>query len=153
MDDLPCDLKTLLSFDFKNLIEVISFLHRNAININVKLTTLSDKLTILMPLKDEMEAMKLQTEIHSKKISSLDETVQHYQRNFLELNASTANTNAQIEALQTKLASLETLANINNEKLAAHEQNLNNLNRVVEENIKDFEREKAKIELYHVNAI
>ena len=153
MDDLPCDLKTLLSFDFKNLIEVISFLHRNAININVKLTTLSDKLTILMPLKDDMEAMKLQTEMHSKKISALDETVQHYQRNFLELNASTANATAQIESLQTKLSSLEASSNNSNDKLASHEQNLNNLNRVVEENIKDFEREKAKMELYHVNAI
>jgi hypothetical protein len=51
------------------------------------------------------------------------------------------------------LTALETFSNISNEKLTAHEQNLNNLNRVVEENIKDFEREKAKMELYHVNAI
>ena len=153
MDDLPCDLKTLLSFDFKNLIEVISFLHRNAININVKLTSLSEKLTILTPLKDEMEAMKLQAQVHSKKIGALDETVQHYQRNFLELNAATANTATQIQSLQDKLVSLEESANASGDKLAAHEQNLNNLNRIVEENIKDFEREKAKMEQYHDNII
>ena len=146
MEDLPCDLKSVVSFDIKNLIDVLAFLHRNTLSMSLKLNSLSDKVSVLSSLKEDVDDLKLSSQVTSRKLSSIEESIQNYQRTFMEMEIKNSETLTKVNSMEGQFMEIITTASTTNDKVLSHEQNINNLNRVVEENIKEFEKEKEKIE-------
>ena len=146
MEDLPCDLKSVVSFDIKNLVEVLSFLHRNTLNMSLKLNSLSDKVSLLSCLKEDVDELKLSSEVCSRKVSSMEESLQNYQRKFLDMEVKNSEALSKVTAMEGQFMEIVATSSSTNDKVQSHEQNINNLNRVVEENIKEFEKEKEKTE-------
>ena len=146
MEDLPCDLKTVVSFDIKNLIDVLSYLHRNILSMSIKINSLSDKVSLLSSLKEDVDELKLSSQVSSRKISSIEESIQNYQRTFMDMEIKNSETLTKVNSMEGQFMEIVSTASTTNDKLQSHEQNINNLNRVVEENIKEFEKEKEKTE-------
>ena len=144
MDELPCELDKLINF--KNLSITIEFLYKNNTLLNQKMQDLTAKVNILSDIKEDVENIKIKNESLQNKmnliedsINNFSETLLKYEEKFTEFNNKISNYDTTIEFV--KNATDDCMKKVNN-----HEDNLNNLNRVVEDQIKSLEREKSNIE-------
>ena len=60
---------------------------------------------------------------------------------------------SRLERIEKLLDELNKNMKINDDKVNSHEDNLNNLNRVVENNIKEFEKEKKLLKIIKMKLI
>ena len=129
--DLPVNLDDLckFTFNFNNLIKVINYLHQNNLNLQSDLKDINQRLYAFETLKGDIEDMKIKSiniqknnETLTREISRVKDDLSKYNNHFLEINKKH-------EVFSEKIKDLEKEKN-------AHENNLNHLNEVVEENIK-----------------
>ena len=146
MDDIPIDLNKVLSLDLSNLITVINFLHQNSIGLNQKIDTLSNKINTFNELREYLESFKIKSQAQNQKIDEMKESFSNFQNSLLSFDNRMNELEQKISGINQNFEQIQTIQNANGDKMNAHEQNLNNLNRVVEEQVKNFEKEQEKSE-------
>ena len=146
MDDIPIDLNKVLSLDLSNLITVINFLHQNSIGLNQKIDTLSNKINTFNELRDDLESFKIKSQAQNQKIDEIQMSFSNFQNSLLTFDNRMNELDQKISSINQNFEQIQTIQNANGDKMNAHEQNLNNLNRVVEEQVKNFEKEQEKSE-------
>ena len=146
MDDIPIDLNKVLSLDLSNLITVINFLHQNSIGLNQKIDTLSNKINTFNELREDLESFKIKSQAQNQKIDEMKESFSNFQNSLLTFDSRMNELEQKISGINQNFEQIQTIQNANGDKMNAHEQNLNNLNRVVEEQVKNFEKEQEKSE-------
>ena len=146
MDDIPIDLNKVLSLDLSNLITVINFLHQNSIGLNQKIDTLSNKINTFNELRDDLESFKIKSQAQNQKIDEIQMSFSNFQNSLLTFDNRMNELEQKISGISQNFEQIQTIQNANGDKMNAHEQNLNNLNRVVEEQVKKFEKEQEKSE-------
>ena len=146
MDDIPIDLNKVLSLDLSNLITVINFLHQNSIGLNQKIDTLSNKINTFNELREDLESFKIKSQAQNQKIDEMKESYSNFQNSLLTFDSRMNELEQKISGINQNFEQIQTIQSANGDKMNAHEQNLNNLNRVVEEQVKNFEKEQKKNE-------
>ena len=146
MDDFPCDLNKVLSLNFDNLVKVINFLHQNTIDLNQKINDIGKRIDSFSELKDDLEEFKVKSQANQQKFEEMQSSVDNVSKNFLGFDTKISEVNDRMAELEKKLNEFQSINNSSEEKINNHETNLNNLNRVVEEHIKQFEKEKERIQ-------
>ena len=146
MDDIPIDLNKVLSLDLSNLITVINFLHQNSIGLNQKIDTLSNKINTFNELREDLDSFKIKSQAQNQKIDEMKESFSNFQNTLLTFDNRMNTLEQNNSRISQNFEQIQTIQNANGDKMNAHEQNLNNLNRVVEEQVKKFEKEQEKNE-------
>ena len=144
MEELPCDLDKLINF--KNLSITIDFLYKNNTLLNQKIQDLTAKVNILSDLKEDVENIKIKNESLQNKINSVEESVNNFSETLLKYEERFTELNNRLSEYDTTIEFVKNATDDNMKKIISHEDNLNNLNRVVEDQIKSLEREKSNIE-------
>ena len=144
MEELPCDLDKLINF--KNLSITIDFLYKNNTLLNQKIQDLTAKVNILSDLKEDVENIKIKNESLQNKINSVEESVNNFSETLLKYEERFTELNNRLSEYDTTIEFVKNATDDNMKKIINHEDNLNNLNRVVEDQIKSLEKEKVNIE-------
>ena len=132
IQEFPVKLEELcsFSFNFENLIRIIEFLHKSHTQLANEVKDLSKKLLSLDDLKSQIGDLQIknrQNEIFQK---DTGETIKNLQSKILEIDSKMTNINNQAIETSEKVLKYDTY-------LSSHEDNINKLNKIVEENIKD----------------
>jgi chromosome segregation ATPase len=132
IQEFPVKLEELcsFSFNFENLIRIIEFLHKSHTQLANEVKDLSKKLLSLDDLKSQIGDLQIknrQNEIFQK---DTGETIKNLQSKILEIDSKMTNINDQALQTSEKIIKYDTY-------LTSHEDNINKLNKIVEENIKD----------------
>ncbi len=132
IQEFPVKLEELcsFSFNFENLIRIIEFLHKSHIQLANEVKDLSKKLLSIEDLKSQIGDLQIknrQNEIFQK---DTGETIKNLQSKILEIDSKMTNINNQAIETSEKVLKYDTY-------LSSHEDNINKLNKIVEENIKD----------------
>ena len=144
MEELPCDLDKLINF--KNLSITIDFLYKNNTLLNQKIQDLTAKVNILSDLKEDVDNIKIKNESLQNKINSVEESVNNFSETLLKYEERFTELNNRLSEYDTTIEFVKNATDDNMKKIISHEDNLNNLNRVVEDQIKSLEKEKVNIE-------
>jgi hypothetical protein len=145
MDELPCDTKTLLECNFTNLSNTIEFLYKYLTKHNVEIGDLRTEVNKFKDLKSDLEEFKIKFQVALKTIKEIQNSTNSFIQNFLQMDQRFKDNDSRLERIEKLLDELNKNMKINDDKVHSHEDNLNNLNRVVENNIKEFEKEKETI--------
>ena len=146
MDDIPIDLNKILSIDLSNLITVINFLHQNSIGLNQRINQLSNKLDGFTQLKEDLENFKIKSDLQNKKLEEIQTSYDNLQSSMLNYETKINALDEKVSGMAQNFEQMQVNSKTNEDKVNSHETNLNNLNRVVEEQIKLFEKEQEKNE-------
>ena len=111
--ELPSKLEDLFQFNFDNLIKIVEYLFNNNLVMIKEIKDLRIRINDLEDIHSEMEKIKKNNDDITK--------------TFLDIN----NKITKVSELETKLQNSE-------KAISGHDHNLNNLNRVVEENVKEI---------------
>ena len=144
MEELPCELDTLINF--KNLSITIEFLYKNNINLNQKVNDITARLNQLLDIKEDVENLKIKSESTQNRINLLQDSVNHFSDTLLKYEERFTQMNDKLNSYDTTIEFVKNATEDNMKKVMSHEDNLNNLNRVVEDQIKSLEKEKGNIE-------
>ena len=149
--ELPVKLEEILhyTFNFDNLIKVISFLHNNDINLLSDLKDFDKRIAILESLKNDIEEIKIQAKIIQNSNDNLNRSIQNMQERFLKADFK-------MNELDKKASENKSILEEQDKNMKLHGKNLDHLNKVVEDNIKktnilkeDLEGSKKQISLIH----
>ena len=132
IQEFPVKLEELcsFSFNFENLIRIIEFLHKSHTQLANEVKDLSKKLLSIEDLNSQIGDLQIknrQNEIFQK---DTGETIKNLQSKILEIDSKMTNINDQALQTSEKILKYDTY-------LTSHEDNINKLNKIVEENIKD----------------
>ena len=144
MEELPCELNTLINF--KNLSITIEFLYKNNVALNQKVTDITARLNQLLDIKEDVENLKIKSESTQNRINLLQDSVNHFSDTLLKYEERFTQMNDKLNSYDTTIEFVKNATEDNMKKVMSHEDNLNNLNRVVEDQIKSLEKEKGNIE-------
>ena len=144
MEELPCELDTLINF--RNLSITIEFLYKNNIKLNEKVNDITARLNQLLDIKEDVENLKIKSESTQNRINLLQDSVNHFSDTLLKYEERFTQMNDKLNSYDTTIEFVKNATEDNMKKVMSHEDNLNNLNRVVEDQIKSLEKEKGNIE-------
>ena len=133
--DLPVKLDELLefSFNFNNLIKIITYLHQNNLSLSQELKDMDKRLSAMESLKNDIDDLKI-------KSSNIEKTNDNLNRSFINLQEKILKYDKSISDIQTKTDDFESQVKNFESIQSEHENNLNHLNKVVEENVKATNR-------------
>ena len=133
--DLPVKLDELLefSFNFNNLIKIITYLHQNNLSLSQELKDMDKRLSAMESLKNDIDDLKI-------KSSNIEKTNDNLNRSFINLQEKILKYDKSISDIQTKTDDFESQVKNFESVQSEHENNLNHLNKVVEENVKATNR-------------
>lgn len=133
MENLPVKLDSLFSFSFQfdNLIKIIQFLHNNNTALNDEVSELKRQVSVLNELKSQVTSLEIKQKTIDKNLKETNQSLSSHQRTLLEHESKTQSLIQQLKALT--------------ETTISHEDNLNNLNRVLEDHIKSSKDIETKI--------
>ena len=138
MEELPCELNTLINF--KNLSITIEFLYKNNVALNQKVTDITARLNQLLDIKEDVENLKIKSESTQNRINLLQDSVNHFSDTLLKYEERFTQMNDKLNSYDTTIEFVKNATEDNMKKVMSHEDNLNNLNRVVEDQIKSLEK-------------
>ena len=144
MEELPCELDTLINF--RNLSITIEVLYKNNIKLNEKVNDITARLNQLLDIKEDVENLKIKSESTQNRINLLQDSVNHFSDTLLKYEERFTQMNDKLNSYDTTIEFVKNATEDNMKKVMSHEDNLNNLNRVVEDQIKSLEKEKGNIE-------
>ena len=141
MDNLPVKLDSLFSFSFQfdNLIKIIQFLHKNNTTLTDEVSELKRQVSVLNELKSQVTSLEIKQKTTDKNLKETNQSLSSHQRTLLEHESKT----------QTLIQQLKTLS----ETTTSHEDNINNLNRVLEDHIKTSKDIETKIKEMDTNML
>jgi len=149
--DLPIKLEELVnfSFNFENLIKVISYLHNIDIDFSTNIKDLDKRITNLECLKSDINEIKIQTK-------SIQNSNDNLNRSMISMQEKLVKMDSKINEIEKKSNSYNIQLKEQGKKLESYGKNIDHLNKVVEENIKktnnlEEEFNKSKIELSTIN--
>ena len=129
--EFPFKLEELLNytFNFDNLIKAISFLHNNNIKLASELNDINKHISIFYSMKTDIEEIKIQSRNIQNMNEALNKSVKNIQERMLSFDLSLNETTKKMKETESKIGE-------HNNIIEGHSQNINNLNKVVEDNIK-----------------
>ena len=129
--DLPIKLEELLnfSFNFDNLMKAISYLHNNDLNFVTNFKDFENRISILESLKSDIGEIKIQAR-------NIQNTNDNLNRSILSMQERLSKMDSKISEIDKKTNDNSTHIKDFEKKIVEHNDNLDNLNKVVEENIK-----------------
>ena len=141
MDNLPVKLDSLFSFSFQfdNLIKIIQFLHKNNTTLTDEVSELKRQVSVLNELKSQVTSLEIKQKTIDKNLKETNQSLSSHQRTLLEHESKT----------QSLIQQLKTLS----ETTTSHEDNINNLNRVLEDHIKTSKDIETKIKEMDTNML
>ena len=133
--DLPVKLEELLqfSFSFNNLIKIIDYLHQNNLSLQGYLKDMDKRVTSLEYLRNDIDDLKIKTE-------NIQKTNENLNRSLMNLQEKILTYDAKISEIQTKSKEIEEKEKNIESVQISHDQNINHLNKVVEDNVKTCNR-------------
>ena len=145
-DEYPADLNDMckFTFNFDNLIKIIEFLHRHNMNLKSEIKDLGKKIEILSELKNQVDKMDVKTKNLEKNNKEINQTLVNHNDKFLELESNLNKIKNDSDETKDQINSLE-------KKIEGHDYNLNNLNKVVEEHIKDSKEQKKNLDAMQIS--
>ena len=144
--ELPVKLEELLefSFNFNNLIKVINYLHHNNLSLQQNFKDMDKRLTSMESLRNDIEELKIKSTNIKKTNDNLNRSLMFLQEKILKYDTK-------ISEIQTKTNDIESHVKKNELVQIDHEQNLNHLNKVVEDNVKTSNRFNEMINITNQN--
>ena len=129
--DFPFKLEDLMkyTFNFDNLIKAISILHNNNMTLYLNFNEFNKRISLLENLKNDIEDVKIQATQIQNENNNINRSLQIMQERFLKVDG-------QINELNQKIAGNKSNIEEHGKMLQMHCNNLDHLNKVVEENIK-----------------
>ena len=133
--ELPSKLEDIchLSFDFNNLIKVLEYLFNNNVVMINEIKDLRLRVKDIDTIQEEIEKLKLKT-------LSIEKTHENINRSFLDMKDRFIKNESKVAEVMKQNAEIENTMERNEKMLDGHDTNINNLNRVVEENIKSIKQ-------------
>jgi chromosome segregation ATPase len=133
--ELPSKLNEIchFSFDIDNLIKVLDYFFNNNVIVISEIKDIKSKVKDIDTLHEEIEKLKLKT-------MSIEKTHENINRSFLDMKDRFIKNESKVADIVKKNAEIENSIERNEKMLDGHDSNLNNLNRVVEENIKSIKQ-------------
>ena len=127
--NLPVKLEELcqFTFNFKNLIKIIDFLHQNNLCLQQNLKDIDKRLLTVESFKDDIEDLKIKT-------INLENTNENLNRSFSNLQENIIKFDSRIHEIETKTNDIESKIRTSEIILNENVQNVNSLNKVVDEN-------------------
>ena len=144
--ELPVKLEELLefSFNFNNLIKVINYLHHNNLSLQQNFKDMDKRLSSMESLRNDIEELKI-------KSTNIEKTNDNLNRSLMFLQEKILKYDTKISEIQTKTNDIESHVKKNELVQIDHEQNLNHLNKVVEDNVKTSNRFNEMINITNQN--
>ena len=133
--ELPSKLEDIFkySFNFDNLIKVLDYLFNNNVIMVREIKDLKMKVKDIDILQEEIEKLKLKT-------SSIEKNNDNINRSFIDMKDRFIKNDTKVSDLIKKNQEFQNIIERNEKILDGHDTNLNNLNKVVEENIKSIKQ-------------
>ena len=133
--ELPSKLENIFnySFNFDNLIKVLDYLFNNNVIMVREIKDLKMRVKDIDILQEEIEKLKLKT-------SSIEKNNDNINRSFIDMKDRFIKNDTKVSDLIKKNQEFQNTIERNEKILDGHDTNLNNLNKVVEENIKSIKQ-------------
>ena len=133
--ELPSKLEDIcqFSFNFDNLMKVVEYLFNNNIVMIKEIKDLRTRIDDLEYLHTEIEKLKI-------KSSSLEKANDNINRSFIDIKERFLKNDSKVSEIVKKNQEFQNILEKNEKILDGHDTNLNNLNKVVEENIKSIKQ-------------
>ena len=133
--ELPSRLEDIcqFSFNFDNLMKVVDYLFSNNIIIVKEIKELKNGINDIDLLNSEIEKLKLKT-------SSIEKVNDNINRSFIDMKERFIKNDSKVSDLAKKNQEFQNIIEKNEKILDGHDTNLNNLNKIVEENIKSIKQ-------------
>ena len=133
--ELPSRLEDIcqFSFNFDNLMKVVDYLFSNNIIIVKEIKELKNRISDIDLLNSEIEKLKLKT-------SSIENVNDNINRSFIDMKERFIKNDSKVSDLTKKNQEFQNIIEKNEKILNGHDTNLNNLNKIVEENIKSIKQ-------------
>ena len=133
--ELPAKLKDIcqFSFNFDNLMKVVDYLFRNNVIMIREIKDLKNRVTTLETLESEIEKLKIKT-------TTIEKTNDNINRSFIDMKERFIKNDSKISDIIKKNQEFQNILDKNEKIIEGHDYNLNNLNKVVEENIKSIKQ-------------
>ena len=133
--ELPSRLEDIckFSFDFDNLMKVIEYFFNNNIIMVKEIKDLRNRINEIEVLHAEIENLKLKT-------TSIEKSNDNMNRGFIDIKERFLKSESKVSVIDKKNQEFQNILDKNEKTMEGHEINLNNLNKVVEENIKSIKQ-------------
>ena len=133
--ELPIKLEDIcqVSFNFENLMKVIEYLFNNNVIIIKETKELRTRISDLEYLQSEIERLKIKT-------SSIEKANDNINRSFIDIKERFIKSESKVSEIIKKNKEIQNIVEKNEKILDKHDTNINNLNKVVEENIKSIKQ-------------
>ena len=132
---LPSKLEDIcqFSFNFDNLMKVIEYLFNNTVIIIKETKELRTRVSDLEYLQSEIDKLKIKT-------FSIEKANDTINRGFIDIKERFIKSESKVSEIIKKNEELQNIMEKNEKILDKHDININNLNKVVEENIKSIKQ-------------
>ena len=133
--ELPSRIEDIckFSFDFDNLMKVIEYFFNNNIILVKEIKDLRNRINEIEVLHAEIENLKLKT-------TSIEKSNDNMNRGFIDIKERFLKNESKVAVIDKKNQEFQNILDKNEKTVEGHEINLNNLNKVVEENIKSIKQ-------------
>ena len=129
--ELPSKLEEMFQLNFDNLIKVIDYLFNNNLVMIQETKDLKLKMENLENIQSEFEELK-------EKASSIEKTNEMINNTFSEIRDKTYKNDSKVTQFEIQMEK-------NKKIIEGHDTNINNLNRVVEENVKSIKETQENL--------
>lgn len=148
MDELPAKLEDLFhfSFNFDNLIKIISFLNKKNQQMSEEIKELTHQMSSVDDMKQQISDLQIKAKSQEKNLKDQSDSLSNHQTKLMEIDAKIKVVAQENVDVSNKVSQFEF-------KVSSHEENLNNLNRVVEDHIKSSKEQEQKIQEMDTNVL
>ena len=148
MDELPAKLEDLFhfSFNFDNLIKIISFLNKKNQQMSEEIKELTHQMSSVDDMKQQISDLQIKAKSQEKNLKDQSDSLSNHQTKLMEIDAKIKVVAQENVDVSNKVSQFEF-------KVSSHEENLNNLNRVVEDHIKSAKEQEQKIQEMDTNVL
>lgn len=148
MDELPAKLEDLFhfSFNFDNLIKIISFLNKKNQQMSEEIKELTHQMSSVDDMKQQISDLQIKAKSQEKNLKDQSDSLSNHQTKLMEIDAKIKVVAQENVDVSNKVSQFEF-------KVTSHEENLNNLNRVVEDHIKSAKEQEQKIQEMDTNVL
>lgn len=137
-------LGSIITLNFDSLIDIIEVLQAKNDSLNDRMQDLVNKMSSVSDFREDIDNIKYKTDSVYSKMSNVEQTIDSYSKKFIDVDKRFQELQSKIEKTEgTNTEKNKSIKEIE-DKVSSHEANLNNLNRVVEENIKASDKEKER---------
>lgn len=148
MDELPAKLEDLFhfSFNFDNLIKIISFLNKKNQQMSEEIKELTHQMSSVDDMKQQISDLQIKAKSQEKNLKDQSDSLSNHQTKLMEIDAKIKVVAQENVDVSNKVSQFEF-------KVSSHEENLNNLNRVVEDHIKSAKEQEQKNQEMDTNVL